>query len=127
MTPRWFPSRQRQAGSSTIQLLCYLLSGWLVLTILLRLTPIYLEHRTALSVLETIISEYDPSNDSSARIKQKLNTAWSVNAIDQVDANRVRVERSRSELKLILQYEVRFPILGDIVGVWAFDETLASP
>lgn len=127
MTPRWFPSRQRQVGSSTIQLLCYLLSGWLVFTILLRLTPIYLEQRTALSVLETIISEYDPSNDSTARIKQKLNAAWSVNTIDQVDANRVRVERSRSELKLILQYEVRFPILGDIVGGWAFDETLASP
>lgn len=78
-------------------------------------------------MLETIISEYDPSNDSTARIKQKLNAAWSVNTIDQVDANRVRVERSRSELKLILQYIVRFPILGDIVGVWAFDETLASP
>ena len=61
--------------------------------------------------------QYDPSNDSTARIKQKLEAAWSVNAIDQVDSGSVRIERRRSGLKLMLQYEVRFPIVGDIVGV----------
>ena len=97
------------------------------MTALLRLTPIYLEHQTTVSVLDTIVEEYDPSVDNAARIKQKLNAAWSVNAIDQVDSNSVRIERQRRGLTLKLQYEVRFPIVGDIVGVWAFDETLASP
>ena len=89
--------------------------------------PVYLEHRAVVSVMETIVDQYDPSNDSTARIKQKLEAAWSVNAIDQVDSGSVRIERRRSGLKLILQYEVRFPIVGDIVGVWAFDETFAAP
>lgn len=127
MSKRRSPAREKQTGSSAVQLLCYLMSGWLVLTALLRLTPIYLEHQTTVSVLDTIVEEYDPSVDNAARIKQKLNAAWSVNAIDQVDSNSVRIERHRRGLTLKLQYEVRFPIVGDIVGVWAFDETLASP
>ena len=120
-------ARRKQSGSSTLQMLCYLLAGWMVLTALLRLTPIYLEHRAVVSVMETIVDQYDPSNDSTARIKRKLDAAWSVNAIDQADSRSVKIERRRSSLTLMLQYEVRFPIVGDIVGVWAFDETFATP
>ena len=127
MSKRWSAARRKQSGSFTLQLLCYVLAGWLILTALLRLTPVYLEHRAVVSVMETIVEQYDPSNDSTARIKQKLEAAWSVNAIDQVDSDSVRIERRRSGLKLMLQYEVRFPIVGDIVGVWAFDETFAAP
>jgi len=68
---RWFSARKEQTGSSIIQLLCYLLSSWLVLTVLLRLIPIYFEHRTIVSVLEKIVSEYDPSTDSTAVIEKK--------------------------------------------------------
>jgi len=127
LSKRWSAARRKQSGSLTLKLLCYMLAGWLVLTALLRLTPVYLEHRAVVSVMETIVDQYDPSNDSTARIKQKLEAAWSVNAIDQVDSRSVRIERRRSGLKLMLQYEVRFPIVGDIVGVWAFDETFAAP
>ena len=77
--------------------------------------------------METIVDQYDPSIDSTARVKQKLDAAWSVNAIDQADSGSVRIERRRSGLTLMLQYEVRFPIVGDIVGVWAFNETRTSP
>jgi len=127
LNKRWSAARRKQSGSSTLQLLSYLLAGWLVLTALLRLAPIYLEHRAVISVMETIVDQYDPSIDSKARIKQKLDAAWSVNAIDQADSGSVRVEQRRSGLTLMLQYEVRFPIVGDIVGVWAFDETFATP
>ena len=127
MNKRWSAARRKQSGSSTLQLLSYLLAGWLVLNALLRLAPIYLEHRAVISVMETIVDQYDPSIDSKARIKQKLDAAWSLNAIDQADSGSVRVERRRSGLTLMLQYEVRFPIVGDIVGVWAFDETFATP
>jgi len=127
LNKRWSAARRKQSGSSTLQLLSYLLAGWLVLTALLRLAPIYLEHRAVISVMDTIVDQYDPSIDSKARIKQKLDAAWSLNAIDQADSGSVRVERRRSGLTLMLQYEVRFPIVGDIVGVWAFDETFSTP
>lgn len=94
---------------------------------MLRVTPVYLEYRAVVSILGAIVDQYDPSNDSRVEIKKKLKAAWSINAIDQVDSDHVRIERRRSGLKLTIQYEVRFPIVGDIVGIWAFDETLATP
>lgn len=116
-----------QSGSSTVQLLCYLVTGWVLLTAVLRLSPIYLEHRTIISVLETIVDQYDSSKDTTARIKKKINEAWSINAIDRVDPDSVRINRRRSELTLVLKYDARFPIAGDISGVWTFDETLTTP
>lgn len=127
MIKRWFSARKEQTGSSIIQLLCYLLSSWLVLTVLLRLIPIYFEHRTIVSVLEKIVSEYDPSTDSTAVIEKKLNAAWSDIAVDQVDPESIVIERKRSKLTLAVQYDARFPVLGDVVGVWMFDERVTTP
>ena len=127
MIKRRFSARKEQTGSSIIQLLCYLLSSWLVLTVLLRLIPIYFEHRTIVSVLEKIVSEYDPSTDSTAVIEKKLNAAWSDIAVDQVDPDSIIIERQRSKPTLAVHYDARFPVLGDVVGVWMFDERVMTP
>jgi hypothetical protein len=123
----WTATQQNQSGASTVQLLCYALSGWLVLTVLLRLTPIYLEHRVIVSVLETIVQEYDPSYDTSLPLRKKLNNAWSLNSIDQVDASEVKIRRRRAQLSLQLEYEVDFPLVGGVRGVWSFEERLTTP
>jgi hypothetical protein len=103
------------------------LSGWLVLTVLLRLTPIYLEHRVIVSVLETIVQEYDPADDTSLQLRKKLNNAWSLNSIHQVDASEVKIRRRRAQLTLQLEYGVDFPLVGGVSGVWSFEESLTTP
>jgi hypothetical protein len=123
----WTERRHNQSGASTVQLLCYALSGWLVLTVLLRLTPIYLEHRVIVSVLETIVQEYDPVDDTSLQLRKKLNNAWSLNSIHQVDASEVNIRRRRAQLTLQLEYRVDFPLVGGVSGVWSFEESLTTP
>ena len=127
MNKSWTERRHNQSGASTVQLLCYALSGWLVLTVLLRLTPIYLEHRVIVSVLETIVQEYDPADDASLRLRKKLNDAWSLNSINQVDASEVKIRRRRSQLTLQLDYQVDFPLIGGVSGVWSFEESVTTP
>ena len=127
MNKSWTERRHNQSGASTVQLLCYALSGWLVLTVLLRLTPIYLEHRVIVSVLETIVQEYDPADDTSLRLRKKLNDAWSLNSIHQVDASEVKIRRRRAQLTLQLEYRVDFPLVGGVSGVWSFEESLTTP
>jgi hypothetical protein len=95
--------------------------------VLLRLTPIYLEHRVILSVLETIVQGYDPADDTSLQLRKKLNNAWSLNSIDQVDASEVKIRRRRAQLTLQLEYEVDFPLVGGVRGVWSFEERLTTP
>ena len=127
MNKSWTATHQNQSGASTVQLLCYALSGWLVLTVLLRLTPIYLEHRVIVSVLETMVQEYDPADDASLRLRKKLNDAWSLNSINQVDASEVKIRRRRAQLTLQLDYQVDFPLIGGVSGVWSFEESVTTP
>ena len=127
MNKSWTERRHNQSGASTVQLLCYALSGWLVLTVLLRLTPIYLEHRVIVSVLETMVQEYDPADDASLRLRKKLNDAWSLNSINQVDASEVKIRRRRAQLTLQLDYQVDFPLIGGVSGVWSFEESVTTP
>ena len=127
MNKSWTERRHNQSGASTVQLLCYALSGWLVITVLLRLTPIYLEHRVIVSVLEAIVQEYDPVDDTSLQLRKKLNNAWSLNSIHQVDASEVKIRRRRAQLTLQLEYRVDFPLVGGVSGVWSFEESLTTP
>ena len=127
MNKSWTERRHNQSGASTVQLLCYALSGWLVLTVLLRLTPIYLEHRVIVSVLETIVQEYDPVDDTSLQLRKKLNNAWSLNSIHQVDASEVKIRRRRAQLTPQLDYQVDFPLIGGGSGVWSFEESVTTP
>ncbi len=119
-------ARSRQSGASSIQVLSYALAGWLVLVSALRLLPIYLEHRTVVAVLEQVVEEPRAHEDRSRRIRERLRKAWSLNGIDQVSVEDVRITRDRSTLTLSLKYSVPFPIFGGVSGVWAFDETLTS-
>jgi hypothetical protein len=123
----WTATRNNQSGASTLQLLCYALSSWLFLIVLLRLTPIYLEHRVIVSVLETMVQEYDPADDASLRLRKKLNDAWSLNSINQVDASEVKIRRRRAQLTPQLDYQVDFPLIGGGSGVWSFEESVTTP
>ena len=126
MSKATLASGHKEAGSATVQLLVYGLAGWVLLTALLRLLPIYIEHRTIISLLETTINEYDSRDDTKYRLREKLKSAWTVNGIDQVDVDKVRIQRNRSGLTLSLTYDVRFPLITNISGVWSFDTTLST-
>jgi hypothetical protein len=79
------------------------------------------------SVLETIVQEYDPADDASLRLRTKLNDAWSLNSINQVDASEVKIRRRRAQLTLQLDYQVDFPLIGGGSGVWSFEESVTTP
>jgi hypothetical protein len=79
------------------------------------------------SVLEAIVQEYDPVDDTSLQLRKKLNNAWSLNSIHQVDVSEVKIRRRRAQLTLQLEYRVDFPLVGGVSGVWSFEESLTTP
>ena len=80
-----------------------------------------------MSVLETMVQEYDPADDASLRLRKKLNDAWSLNSINQVDASEVKIRRRRAQLTLQLDYQVDFPLIVGVRGVWSFEESVTTP
>jgi len=107
-------------GASNFSILCVIVTGWVVLTALLRVLPVYLEHRTIVSAMQSVAADCIPGQDHSADVREALRRAWSVNRISQADVSEVAIDRRRSGVILTLKYQTVFPLIGPIQGVWDF-------
>ena len=107
-------------GASNFSTLCVIVTGWVVLTGLLRVSPVYLEHRTIVSAMQSVAADYIPGQDHSADVREALRKAWSVNRIAQADVSEVAIDRRRSGVILTLKYQTVFPLMGPIQDVWDF-------
>ena len=107
-------------GSSSFSILCVIVTAWVALTGLLRVLPVFMEHRTIVSAMESVASGYVPGQDQSADVREALRKAWSINRIAQVDASEVSIDRRRTGVILTLEYQTVFPLDGPIQGVWDF-------
>ena len=107
-------------GSSSFSILCVIVTAWVALTALLRVLPVFMEHRSIVSAMESVASGYEPGQDQSADVREALRKAWSINRISQVDASEVSIDRRRTGVILTLEYQTVFPLVGLIQGVWDF-------
>ena len=107
-------------GASNFSILCVIVTGCVGLTALLRVLPVYLEHRTIVSAMQSVATDYIPGQDHSADVREALRKAWSVNRIAQADVSEVAIDRRRSGVILTLKYQTVFPLIGPIQGVWDF-------
>ena len=107
-------------GSSSFSILCVIVTAWVALTALLRVLPVFMEHRTIVSAMESVASGYVPGQDQSADVREALGKAWSINRISQVDVSEVSIDRRRTGVILTLEYQTVFPLVGPIQGVWDF-------
>lgn len=107
-------------GASNFSILCVIVTGCVVLTALLRVLPVYLEHRTIVSAMQSVATDYIPGQDHSADVREALRKAWSVNRIAQADVSEVAIDRRRSGVILTLKYQTVFPLMGPIQDVWDF-------
>ena len=107
-------------GSSGFSILCVIVTAWIALTALLRVLPVFMEHRTIVSAMESVASNYVPGKDQSADVREAPRKAWSINRISQVDASEVSIDRRRTGVILTLEYQTVFLLVGPIQGVWDF-------
>lgn len=97
-----------------------IVTAWVALTGLLRVLPVFMEHRTIVSAMESVASSYVPGQDQSADVREALRKAWLINRISQVEASKVSIDRRRTGVNLTLEYQTVFPLVGPIQGVWDF-------
>ena len=100
--------------------MCVIVTAWVALTGLLRVLPVFLEHRTIVSAMESVGSSYVPGQDQSADVREALRKAWLINRISQVEASKVSIDRRRTGVNLTLEYQTVFPLVGPIQVVWNF-------
>ena len=117
---------RREQGASSLTALCFVISAWVFLTALLRVLPIYLEHRVIVSAMHSVAKGYDSLAHGREEVRQALQKTWAVNRIDGVESDSVSIDRRRTGVILTLSYGVSFPLVGAIDGVWRFDDVVAD-
>lgn len=117
---------RREQGASSLTALCFVISAWVFLTALLRVLPIYLEHRVIVSAMHSVAQGYDTAAHGREEVREALEKTWVVNRIDGVESDSVSIDRRRTGVILTLRYSISFPLVGPIDGVWRFDDVVAD-
>ena len=117
---------RREQGASSLTALCFVISAWVFLTALLRVLPVYLEHRVIVSAMHSVAQGYDSAAHGRDEVRQALQKTWAVNRIDGVESDSVSIDRRRTGVILTLSYSISFPLVGPIDGVWRFDDVVAD-
>jgi hypothetical protein len=107
-------ARQRQRGATFL--------GWLfVLALLaffglliLRLFPIYLEYFNVKTSLESLSHQPELRAMSQKEIRYLLQRRLDVNEVKHVSPADIELTKSQEMLKIVIDYEVRTPLLGNI-------------
>ena len=107
-------------GSSSFSILCVIVMAWVALTELLRLLPVFIEHRTVFSSMESVAADYVPGQDQSGHAREALRKAWSVNRVSQVDVSKDPSDTLRTGDILTLGYQTVSPLVGRIQGILDF-------
>ena len=117
---------RREQGASSLTALCFVISAWVFLTALLRVLPVYLEHRVIVSAMHSVAQGYDTAAHGREEVREALEKTWVVNRIDGVASDSVSIDRRRAGVILTLSYSISFPLVGPIDGVWRFDDVVAD-
>ena len=119
-------ANRREQGASSLTVLCFVITAWVSLTALLRVLPIYLEHRVIVSAMHNVAQGYDSAAHGREEVRQALQKTWAVNRIDGVESDSVAIDRRRTGVILTLSYSISFPLVGSIDGIWRFDDIVAD-
>ena len=67
---------RREQGASSLTALCFVISAWMFLTALLRVLPVYLEHRVIVSAMHSVAQSYDSAAHGREEVRQALQKTW---------------------------------------------------
>ena len=117
-------SLKRQQGLTFISLVFMLgLLAFLVMLVL-KIGPIYLDHSKVVTALTALEQTPDVETKSDAEIRGILNKRFSMNYVNDVTDDDIKVIQSGTYLKVIIQYNVIKQILGNLSVLVEFNNEI---
>ena len=114
-------NRAKTRGMSIWSLLAILVVAVSVFTLAMSLGPHYFQHNAIVSVMDGISPE--DVKGSKTKFRKLLEKRFAVNNLREFDLERIlEVERTREGTTVIIEYEVREHIVGNVSAVLNFRE-----
>ena len=115
-------SAKRQQGLSAVGAMGALLLAVALITLGLRLGPHYFDWQTMQSVFGDLPTT-EIHRMSKEKIRESLSKRFRVNSLRDFDLREiVTIERQKTETTLIVNYEIREPIVANLDAVLTFSE-----
>ena len=87
-----------------------------------RLTPVYLDHSTMVTVMQKMSQENDLALLNDAKIRETMGVRLKINNIRKFDLKEnLKITRGTDEAELVLDYEVRIDLFANLYLIAAFE------
>ncbi len=115
-------NKHRQAGGmSGVFFVILILGGSISLGA--KLVPLYTDHNTMSSILDKMAEEPGMGSRGDGSIREELRKRFKVNNIRDFDVGKhVQIERHGRGTDVIMDYEVRVPLVSNLDLIAAFDK-----
>ncbi|MBW7472747.1 DUF4845 domain-containing protein [Marinobacter sp. M216] len=110
----------RQGGASALTVMVMVLFFGGLLTLLIKLGPVYLDDITIQEALESLDGTEGLSNMGPAQVRTLINKRLSVNNVRGFDAKNISVEKNGEFVVILVDYEVRNNLFRNVDTVVHF-------
>lgn len=116
-----FPRYQKGMGFVGWMLLILIFGG--VLTVGLRLFPHYMDHNTVAGVLDGLGEVEGLGSQPTATIRDRMKKRFNVNNVRDFPVDEyIEIDRSGTEARIVMDYEVRVPVVYNLDLVATFNK-----
>ncbi|MBW0148885.1 DUF4845 domain-containing protein [Marinobacter arenosus] len=110
----------RQGGASALTVMVMVLFFGGLLTLLIKLGPVYLDDITIQEALESLDGTEGLSSMGPAQVRTLINKRLSVNNVRGFDAKNISVEKNGEFVVIVVDYEVRNNLFRNVDTVVHF-------
>jgi len=117
--------RRKQSGLTMISW-TFVISIMLFLVMLsFKLIPVYLDHFAIKNVMQTLKDEPGSHKMTPKKVRTLFQRRLKINGVYDFDSKNLTIKRQDGAPVMILNYEVRKPMAGNVDAVITFSETVA--
>ena len=118
-----FPKKQMGVSGAGLMLLVVVFGS--ILTVGMKLVPLYLDHNTMSNILDKMALEDGMTAKSDDNIKKTIRSRFKMNNIRDFDVHEnVKVNRTRNGVEVIMDYEIRMNLVKNLDMIAAFDKSI---
>lgn len=113
--------RRHQGGWSFLGLLAVLTVAGIFIAVAFKLAPIYGEHQTIKSIMETTLLDQRLLSEPKRSIRSSIYKKMGINYL-QPPADFLKITKDKGDVIMDINYEVRIPIFMNVDALVSFKE-----
>lgn len=119
--------KNKQKGAGLIAWVFVLAMIGFIALLAIRVLPPYMEYLTVSSVVQSLKDDPDLRGAQRLAVLSALDKRFQINDVKSVERDDITTEQVSEGLQVVVEYENRFPLLGNFDGVATFREQVIIP